>query len=62
MKNKNNWCVYMHTNNINGKRYIGISQNPKRRWKNGNGYKTQLFGKAINKYGWDNFTHEILFT
>lgn len=53
----------MHTSPSN-KRYIGItSQNPERRWrKNGEGYKEHLyFWKAIQKYGWDNFRHEILF-
>lgn len=46
------------------KRYIGItSQNPKRRWrKNGEGYKDNVyFWRAIQKYGWDNFEHIILF-
>lgn len=35
--------------------------NPKRRWNNGNGYKTQVFYRAIQKYGWNNFEHKILF-
>lgn len=57
----NNYVVYMHENKINGKVYIGITkQKPKYRWNNGNGYKTQLFYKAIQKYGWDNFNHIIL--
>lgn len=56
-----NYCVYKHTSPSN-KVYIGItSQEPERRWKNGNGYKKNLyFTKAIKKYGWDNFAHEIL--
>lgn len=55
------YTVYMHKNKINGKVYIGITkQKPKYRWNNGNGYKTQLFYKAIQKYGWDNFNHIIL--
>ena len=57
------WCVYMHTNKINGKRYIGItSKVPKYRWKsNGKGYyKQPRIWKAIQKYGWENFKHEIL--
>ena len=36
-------------------------QKPQYRWNDGNGYKTQLFYKAILKYGWDNFEHYILF-
>ena len=64
-----NWTVYKHTNKINGKSYIGItSRKPEDRWGT-NGYKYQsqkskylCFSKAIQKYGWDNFTHEILFT
>lgn len=57
-----NYVVYKHTS-PNGKVYIGItSQNTKDRWLNGKGYNRQLlFYRAIQKYGWDNFTHEILF-
>lgn len=57
------WCVYMHTNNVNRKKYIGItSQDPEDRWKNGKGYKSQtVFWNAIQKYGWNNFEHEIIF-
>lgn len=60
----NNYIVYKHTSPSN-KVYIGItSQNPSRRWrKNGDGYKSHIyFYRAIQKYGWDNFKHEILFT
>lgn len=60
----NNYIVYMHTS-PNNKKYIGItSQKPERRWrKNGEGYKDNLyFWRAIQKYGWDNFKHDILNT
>ena len=62
----NKWCVYMHTNLINNKVYIGItSRDPEKRWgKNGNEYTTKnhpAFGYAIEKYGWNNFSHDILF-
>jgi len=56
------YTVYKHTS-PDGKIYIGItSQRPKQRWNCGNGYKNNLyFTRAINKYGWDNFIHEILY-
>lgn len=60
--NPNLFCVYMHTNKVNNKRYIGITnQRPSYRWRlDGSGYKHQIFGRAINKYGWENFDHELL--
>lgn len=56
----NTYCVYCHTNIINGKKYIGQTSNYVRRCQPTN-YKgcTKLYN-AIMKYGWDNFTHEIL--
>jgi predicted GIY-YIG superfamily endonuclease len=55
------YCVYMHTNKTNGKRYFGITrQVPKRRWQKGKGYDSTYFGHAISKYGWDGFIHEVL--
>lgn len=62
---ENEYTVYIHTNQLNNKVYIGITkQTPIRRWgKNGSNYKsTPHFYSAIIKYGWDNFKHEILFT
>lgn len=58
-----NYCVYMHVS-PSGKRYIGItSQRPERRWrKNGEGYKDHVyFWRAIQKHGWNNFDHIILY-
>lgn len=57
--------MYQHKNKINGKNYIGITkQEPKKRWgANGCNYKSSPhFYLAIQKYGWDNFEHNILFT
>lgn len=61
-----NYCVYLHTNIINGKKYVGITcQEPNKRWKNRTGYNPRGKGKskfynAILKYGWNNFEHEIV--
>lgn len=58
---KNNYTVYKLTNKINGKIYIGItSRSVSKRWNNGNGYKGQVIGDAIAKYGWVNFEKVIL--
>lgn len=45
-----------------GKSYIGqTGQKPEIRWAKGNGYNTSSnIYKAIKKYKWENFTHEIL--
>lgn len=58
----NNYTVYKHTS-PSGKVYIGITKDSvERRWESGWGYKSNIhFFKAIVKYGWINFKHEILF-
>lgn len=57
------FIVYKHMNKINGKNYFGItSQKPSDRWRNhGSDYKgSPRFYRAIQHYGWDGFTHQIL--
>lgn len=55
------YLVYKHTSPT-GKVYIGITKNlPNIRWNEGAGYETQRkFYKAIQKFGWINFSHEII--
>ncbi len=57
------YIIYLHRNKINGKCYVGQTcQKPETRWgKDGWHYHEQeLFYRAIQKYGWDNFEHIIL--
>lgn len=58
---ENKWCVYCHTS-PDGRRYVGItSRKPQKRWNYGRGYKENTyFTRAIEKYGWHSFKHEIL--
>lgn len=62
MSESKNYIVYIHTNQLNEKRYIGITcQKPDERWRHGEGYKhCPVFYRAIKKYGWDSFDHEIV--
>ena len=57
------YTVYKHTS-PSGKVYIGITcQDLRRRWMGGSGYKrSPHFWAAIQKYGWEAFEHEILYT
>lgn len=56
------YVVYIHTNKLNGKKYVGMTKNPKDRFSaNGRRYASSIkFMNAINKYGWGNFEHEIV--
>ena len=56
----NTYSIYKHTC-PNGKVYIGITkQDATKRWNNGHGYDTQVFGRAVKKYGWRNIKHDVL--
>lgn len=56
------YILYEHRNKINGKRYIGITNNKTKRWYGkGKHYEgCPYFWAAIQKYGWDNFEHNVL--
>ena len=56
------YTVYKHTS-PEGKVYVGCTgSKPERRWGlNGRGYKfNDIMHKDIQKFGWDNFEHEVL--
>ena len=56
--------LYMITNLVNNKKYIGITNNIQRRWANHkcNNDPTMVIAKAIKKYGVQNFKFEVLVT
>ena len=57
-----NYKLYLHIT-PSDKRYYGITGKEKveDRWDKGKGYSNQYFCRAINKYGWDNIQHEVIF-
>lgn len=56
--------VYLVTNKLNGKQYVGITKHLERRWKEHVKVndKSSILPKAINKYGEENFTYEKIIT
>lgn len=57
--------LYLITNLINGKKYVGITNNYKKRWSNECSYpkdvkRRQVIQEAIHKYGKENFKFEVL--
>lgn len=62
MNKQKNYIVYKHTS-PSGKVYIGITcRTVEERWGSTgyNYHDSKKFYNAILKYGWDNFTHEII--
>ena len=58
---ESNYSVYQHVT-PDGMYYFGQTQNVERRWRNnGAEYKTTSLYPYIEKYGWDNIQHIILF-
>ena len=58
---ENNFSVYQHVT-PDGMYYFGATSNIKRRWEgNGAGYKGTALQPYIEKYGWENIQHIVLF-
>ena len=56
-------CIYLRTNLVNGKQYVGQTNNFKKReqdWMCDSVYSGGIIDKARAKYGVENFKHEIL--
>lgn len=56
-------CIYLRTNFVNGKQYVGQTIDFERReteWKKGKKYSGGIIDLARDKYGVDNFSVEIL--
>ena len=69
ISNQKYFSLYIHIvpKTISGyhhdKYYVGItSRSVTQRWKNGLGYSTQIFYRAIQKYSWENIKHIVLST
>ena len=61
MKDKIKYSIYRLTNKVNGKVYIGVTKNLKKRMRE-HSYASNdfLISRAIRKYGWDSFVKEVI--
>lgn len=59
---KHNYIVYMHTNILNDKKYVGVTSVEKSEsWNDEVRYQNNYkFYKDVKRYGWNNFKHEII--
>ena len=58
---ESNYSVYQHVT-PDGMYYFGATQNVERRWSNnGAEYKRTALQPYIEKFGWDNIQHIVLF-
>lgn len=56
------WHLYVITNLINGKQYVGVTTNPvKRRCKHYSGWGSKIVGYALRKYGKENLQFLVCF-
>ena len=56
------YVIYCYTNKITGKKYVGqtCTSLDERAGRNGSGYQMcTMFWRAIQKYGWENFSVEV---
>lgn len=62
METEKKYKVYVHIF-PNSKRYVGVTcQTTQKRWRYGKGYShNKYMVNAIEKYGWENVRHEILY-
>lgn len=57
--------IYRWTNKVNGKKYVGQTVNPRKRYlqhKRGERADSQIIDRAILKYGAENFDYTVLLT
>lgn len=57
------YTIYQLRNNVNGKLYIGVTNNfNKRMREHSYAYNDYRISRAIRKYGWENFSSKIICT
>ena len=55
------YIIYLLTNNVNSKVYVGVTNNYTKRMREHKGaYNNYLISRAIKKHGWNNFNSQIL--